>query len=307
MLKKWFTGRELQKRWNINNADLGTMIMGEEIVAYAPETLDRFNLENEKILNNYREAIIEAMREENPECELPQTIYRRAGEMLFKVSEIEEYEKISDPFQKFSTAPQSTQRIEPPPAPGHPKPNFITQKDKVWHIGYAGQTATIPHLNGFLYIEYLLKNPWKAHSCIYLYHATNPSDTVPMELDQALEEGLSVKTKVKIVNKETPVTRKALMDKYRELDNDYENAVSDLEREQIEKERTGILESLTSEKKLSDPLNQKAQANVKRRIKHAIEEIENAGMTSLAAHLRDKIKPDGNYGYIYNGSSWQPS
>ena len=73
---------------------------------------------------------------------------------------------------------------------------------------------------------------------------------------------------------------------------------------EIQEEMDAIMKSLKNGS-FPDPINSKAQANIKKGFNRAIKAIGQSELKTLAAYLKEHIKPDGKYGYIYTGTSWE--
>jgi hypothetical protein len=179
---------------------------------------------------------------------------------------------------------------------------FTRENNDLWHVGFEGQKARIRHLDGIYYIAILLKNPGTSVSCRELYSAIprRIPDNV-MSAGAAMDQGLNIS-----ISRSTQILsdKKARDDyaaKYRNLQNDLENAESELERQEIEKEMAKIMPFL-KQGTFADPNEKKVQINIKKRLETAYQAIHKTGMKKLAKHLRDHIKPDKAYGQIYIGS-----
>jgi len=183
--------------------------------------------------------------------------------------------------------------------------SFIRERD-VWTITFEGKKGPIKDLTGLRYIAYLLERPREDVSCFNLYHAMYPSDTTTITKELATVEGLSIAARSKEIEAvNTPKTKKEFGERYRQLNEEHDQAESDGEKEKIENEQDQIEKALKCSR-FRDPINSKAQSNVKKRINCAMNAIrQNNNFKSLVAHLEKNIKPDGKYGYFYTGASWE--
>jgi len=70
--------------------------------------------------------------------------------------------------------------------------NFFTRENggNIWRIGFKGETKAIKHVNGLLYICYLLQNPQTSISCRIVYGTT--PDNVISE-GAAINQGMNIK------------------------------------------------------------------------------------------------------------------
>jgi hypothetical protein len=87
MIKRWLTARELMKRWHIGSDDLADMILHRELIAYESSTHRPLNLEVEiiSICNPFP-----ALTKNAP------TLIQRVHELIFKLSDVEEMEKLQN-------------------------------------------------------------------------------------------------------------------------------------------------------------------------------------------------------------------
>lgn len=202
---------------------------------------------------------------------------------------------------------KDSKKEEPLPQKKETSSNFFTRQGDIWHIGFEGKDTRVKHRSGLQYIALLLERPRDSISCVTLVQAANQAEDPTMTNDRAAEEELNTSTKSRILfKKDEKGAKNAIWRKYFELQGDLEKAESPLEREQIEKERKGLLESLTSENKLADHNRTTSQSNVKKSLDRAYQALKNVGMSEMAKHLKDHIKSNGAYGLTYkDDSTWE--
>ncbi len=99
MLKRWLTGWDLRDRWSITQSDLADMILGGEIVAHEPETLNPIDVQKEKKYISYLHNNPRA-----PERALIPTLIDRAFELSFRASDVAAYENLNGIVPHESTA-----------------------------------------------------------------------------------------------------------------------------------------------------------------------------------------------------------
>lgn len=182
--------------------------------------------------------------------------------------------------------------------------NFFTRENSsVWHIGFKGKDVRIKHLDGFLYIAYLLNPSVQGNSisCRQLYDAVSGKipDIIISE-DKAINQGLHVESQKQSIGARE--TRKICTERYEDLKDRL--SVSSMEEQEKIKEEMAKLKPYMKfkERNFPDPNDKKAQANIKKRLEKAYETLRNANMTDLTKHLQNHIKTDDNYGLRYTGS-----
>jgi len=182
---------------------------------------------------------------------------------------------------------------------------FIKENGDLWYIRFQGKEARIKDLAGLQHIARLLEvQPGTSISCRELYQVA--TRTVP---DNAISEGAAIDQGLNIGSSKQEVSdhkaKEEYLKEYHKLQNDLENAESNMERQEIEKEMDHIMNGLKG-KHFADPDEKKAQVNVKKRLDTAYASIRDAKMNELEKHLRDSIKTDGAFGLKYTGSvNWE--
>jgi len=182
--------------------------------------------------------------------------------------------------------------------------NYFRRSGENWLIRYKGEREEkVKRLRGFQYIAYLINEPGKSMSCYDLYHCFNSPGK--MTKNEAIDQTLSIASRsIDVEAKNTYKARTNYLQQYNKLQGDLENAKTDLERAEIEKEMAEIL-AATKEGKFKDSIHANAQSSVIKSLKVAYAELEKNNLKELATHFRDNIKPDGNFGYIYKGITWE--
>jgi len=178
---------------------------------------------------------------------------------------------------------------------------FKKNPGEYWHVRFDedGKDVMIKHLDGLLYISFLLEKPGSAISCQELYRAASGKEAANvMSEDVAISEGLNIGSGRQPVNDNKALA--AIRREYANLQVELECTGME-EREKIEEKVEKIKPYLTT-RDISDPNDKKAQVNVKKRLDTAYNAISKTGMTNLTRHLQDFIKPDGAFGLIYTGS-----
>ena len=174
-----------------------------------------------------------------------------------------------------------------------------------WHVRFDedGKDVRIRHLNGLVYISYLLDKPDRTISCQELYRAASGKDAANvMSEDLAIKEGLNIGSSKQAVS--DPQTRKICLKRYQELQEKLPNVGME-EQEEIEAEMKKLMPYLTR-RNIPEPNEKKVQVNKRKRLDTAYEAIKKAKMNKLAKHLQDHIKPDGAFGLSYSGSiTWE--
>lgn len=181
---------------------------------------------------------------------------------------------------------------------------FIRENNDLWHIGFNGQLIRIKHYAGIQYIAHLLDRPETSVSSISLYQlrSGNTTDKI-MRANEAIGEGLNTVGSVQAI-KDAKASYRYLK-KYHKLQNDLDEAESDMERQEIENEMDALLPYI-KEKNFTDPDQKKAQSNIIKSCKVAYGAMKRNGMNELVKHLEKYINADGAYGQIYTGSlSWE--
>jgi hypothetical protein len=185
--------------------------------------------------------------------------------------------------------------------------NFLTREGDFWHIGFEGKETTIRHLDGLLYISYLLENKRpgepKSISCRDLYLAgLGVAPVSMMSKGTAIDEGLNIRSSKKqpVAN---PKTRKICREEYEELEERLLDAGME-EQEEIQERMNSLMCYLNiKERNFADSDEKKAQTNITKRMQTAYNVIgKQESMKKMAKHLRDNIKPDGAYGIEYRGN-----
>jgi len=173
-----------------------------------------------------------------------------------------------------------------------------------WHVRFDedGKDVRIKHLNGLVYISYLLEKPGHIISCQELYRAASGKDAANvMSEDVAISEGYTGYSKQAVSD---PKTRKICWERYKELQEKLLNAGME-EKEEIEAEMKKLMPYLTR-RNIPESNEKKVQVNIRKRLEAAYTAIKKAKMHKLAKHLQDHIKPDGAFGLCYSSSiTWE--
>ena len=185
---------------------------------------------------------------------------------------------------------------------------LLRESSSVWRIGYEGEQTSIKHLNGLLYICYLLEKPGVSISCRDLYHAGSRKtpDGVTSE-DRAMNEGLyATHAKQTASDYKAKKNYWGIWNKLQdEIDNAEDNPEGELIKEENKKKQAEI-EPYLKERVFIDPNDKKVQINIRKRLQTVYKAIEKADMKNMAKYLRSNIKPDGKLGLIYTGSAaWE--
>lgn len=229
----------------------------------------------------------------------PKDLFPYLKRCLYRLEQIEKVEEIIPELlldKKEELNPQTEKTTDS-------ATNYFRRSGENWLIKYNGNEGIVRALKGFQYIAYLISKPGEPMSCYNLYHCFN----VPgkMTKNEAIDQTLSIASRSKEVeSKNTPEAKEQYLQQYKKLQGDLNNAESDLERAEIEKEMAEIL-AATKEGSFKDPIHTKAQSNVIKSLKVAYAELEKNNLKELAMDFRDNIKPDGQFGYIYKGMTWE--
>jgi hypothetical protein len=166
--------------------------------------------------------------------------------------------------------------------------NIFKRSGDFWQIRFDGlESKPLKHLDGFLYIAYLLQKPGRSLSCKELLETKNGQHP------KTLSVGTYCKTDFK--------GKKAYYEKYLKLQNDLQNTNDPLIIKEIEEEMESLL---ASQKEKNFSTENKNQNNIKNRINTAYKHLEKKGMKKLVKHLRDDryLRTDHHYSFSYVGS-----
>lgn len=181
------------------------------------------------------------------------------------------------------------------------KKNFFYREGQYWKVGYEGEKKIVPDLHGMRYIAYLIEKPGTSIQCRELYQAR--SGKVPDNITSegtAIGEGLNIGSRKQAVSDYE--ARQNYEKQYYGLQNDLDNAESEMERQEIEKEMKTIISCL-KERAFPDEDTVRCQSTIQKRLETAYAAIRKAGMKEMEKYLRDHIKADGAYDLRYSGST----
>ena len=187
--------------------------------------------------------------------------------------------------------------------------NFFTRENRdLWHIGFEGEDVRIKHIDGLLYIGYLLdplREPGKSISCRDLYQAASGQmPYITISEDEAINQDLHVGSSKQSIGIDK--ARKICSEEYEELQ--VKLSLASMEEQEKIKEKMAKLESYLNIKDriFVDPNDKKVQTNIKKRLDKAYEVISKANMKDMAKYLCNHIKTDDAYGLRYTGSKmWE--
>ncbi|MEN6332037.1 MAG: hypothetical protein ABFD57_08620 [Smithella sp.] len=326
-MKKWITWEELCSRWDITKRDLTDMVNEGKFLAFYENDGTCLYVCTD---GYYREDF--GFRYE------PITVDEVTNELIFRISDIEKFEKkqgispnweqrngeigkktyensfddavkLSKQDEEINLLRQKIQSQEGPkevpiPISSKNKANYenaFIRQSEFWEIWFHGKKLLpIKNLDGIHYIAILLDKAGTSISCRELYQvASGKTPDNCMSENAAIDEGFNIGSITQAVSDST--TKLAYATLYQELQNDFKNAESVMEQQEIEQEMATILPCL-KEKTFVDPNDKKAQVNVGKRLKTAYAAIHKANMDELEKHLRTYIKPDDAYGLGYTGS-----
>lgn len=314
MASDYITGKELLERWP--NTDEGNLL--ELLKKGYSSAANMFPSMNTKeyyfrAYHPSHELIIINQLERNPQkptaikddqvpfvVDYPKDLFTYLKRCVYRLEQIEKVEENFPELlldKKEELNPQTEKTTDS-------AINYFRRSGKNWLIRYeGGKEEKVRGLKGFQYIAYLINKPGESMSCYDLYHCFNAPGKMTGE--EAIDQNLSIASRSKnIETKNTPTAKKEYFQKYQKLQGDLNNAESDLERAEIEKEMAEIL-AATKEGSFKDPIHTKAQSNVIKSLKVAYAELEKNNLKELAMDFRDNIKPDGQFGYIYKGMTWE--
>jgi hypothetical protein len=183
--------------------------------------------------------------------------------------------------------------------------NSLKKQGEIWHVRFNGGGATlIRHLDGFLYIAYLLQAAPESISCRNLYQTVNgPVVNSVMDGAEAISQGLNFGGTSQTINDDR--AKQEYWNKYLSLQSDLKAADSDLERREIE-EAIEKMSAAITDRNFSNPDSKNAQTNVGKRLQTAYEKLRISGLKNLADHLENSITTDGAFGLRYIDSKiWE--
>lgn len=183
--------------------------------------------------------------------------------------------------------------------------NYFRRDGDFWTVKFQNeQSSPMKHVDGLLYIAYLLNKPNVSIPCQQLVQSVSAGTAKTISEEQARAEGMKAGFKKQPIS--TTKERQIVKRKYEELQTKLESA--NMERQEEIKEELLRLEQYLSVKKrnFADPNDKKAQINVKKRIDKAYEVLTQAKMTDLRTHLEECVIPDDSYGRRYTGAfKWE--
>jgi len=326
MASDYITGKELLERWP--NTDEGELL---EILKKGYFNINIFPLMKGgyyfRAYHPSHELIIINQLERNPQkptaikddqvpfvVDYPKDLFTYLKRCVYRLEQIEKVEENFPELlldKKEELNPQTEKTTDS-------AINYFRRSGENWLIRYeGGKEEKVRGLKGFQYIAYLINKPGESMSCYDLYHCFNAPGKMTGE--EAIDQNLSIASRSKNVEtKNTPTAKNEYLQKYEKLqgemkkaESDLELTKSDLEREEIEKEMENIEKEMaeilaaTKEGKFKDPIHANAQSNVIKALKNAYKELEQNNLKELAKYFSDKIKPNGEFGYIYKGITWE--
>jgi hypothetical protein len=164
-----------------------------------------------------------------------------------------------------------------------------------WQIRFKGvDIGPIRHVDGLSYLAQYLTSPGVNIPDRSFFQGNGDA----MSESAAIQNGLHTDHRPQEIS--TPEAMKQYAAEYHKLQQEYDDAESDLERAEIEKEMNQILPHLKN-RNFTNPDDKKCQANISRRIKTALGKLP----ADFAQYLKDTITTD-NYGRIYRGAErWE--
>ena len=201
--------------------------------------------------------------------------------------------------------------------------NYFHREGPSWRIGFQGERGTF---HDYLYtrcvVMILERKRRESISAAQLVRALNntgeqlakTSEVRATSEDIAMDERLSfdsIEKDEEVSAKQISKVEKLLAEKESETDPVVKQEIQD----QIDKE-VSFLTSLNSiasqgadhpmrkprKRRIDDYHGKKAQNDVKGKLKSAYRALDKGGLKKLAKHLRDTVRTDGSYGFVYRGS-----
>lgn len=178
--------------------------------------------------------------------------------------------------------------------------NFFTREGDLWHIGFMGQAARIKHLDGLLYIGYLLERPGSSKDSDLYQAVSGKTQGEAMPEGAAKDADLYADQGAQVII--TAKDKQCIQEQWNEL-NDKLLSAGIEEREEIQEKINKLAPYVNTKiRNFADPNDKKLQSNITNRLKDAYAAIHNKGLKAMAAHLEKHITTDGAYGRYYNGS-----
>jgi hypothetical protein len=311
MASDYITGKELLERWP--NTDEGELleILKKGYFANLWPSMDKkayrfraYHPSHELIIINHFESNPQkptAIKDDQVPfvVDYPKNLFTYLKRCVYRLEQIEKVEEIFPELlqsRKEELNPQAETAISG-------AINYFRRSGKNWLIKYNGNEGIVKGLKGFQYIAYLIHEPGESMSCVDLYNYFNAPGI--MTKNEASDQDLSIASRSKEIEaKNTTRAKKQYLERYEKLKEENEKETDDLIRAENEKEMAEIL-AAAQESSFKDPIHADAQSNVGKALKAAYKELENNNLEKLATHFRDNIKPDGKFGYIYKGITWE--
>jgi hypothetical protein len=194
MMNKWITCEDLCSRWQINQYDLGDIVL--------EGSLNPFHSDDSAMVAVYDDRVLVVPPEGGlgTYYEPISFVTREMTKFIFRISDVETYENKNGITPEMLDTDKSKyehkkESIDVPLAlPQIQKSvNFFTKKGHFWDVGYEGKTGTIKELDGIDYIATLLQRPGKSISCRDLYQSVSgKAPDKNISEGAAIDEGLHV-------------------------------------------------------------------------------------------------------------------
>ncbi len=247
-------------------------------------------------------------REENFTLSARKFFYKTNDiEVFLKKRERQEHNNTEIPSKASAPTEESTQALQTEPQ----AENYFKRNGDFWTIRFQGkESKPIKHVNGLLYIAYLLERPGTSIDSLKLYNAVTyntPDKTI--DESAAIDDGLNVGNSKQVINDK--VARNAYWKNWHEYQDNIDNAEDTPEGNMVKNEslqKQKELERWLKVRNFTDEQSKK-QTLIHGLLKTAYKNIKaDHNMNKCADHLKTQIKTDGTLGYIYNGETkWKIS
>jgi len=330
--RRWFTADEILEKWNMQPFELIKLIRDGSLQPYAKDAVKELKIVKEltgdeirfliskidnpeHIPDNILERLNSNVQREqfdNDAFEKSSELYEFLSKLIFKAEDVsvcEESQGIAKITPETETTPAP--QIEPQAE------NCFTRNGDFWTIRFQGtESKPIKHVQGLLYIAYLLERPGKSLHSLELYRLVS-SNTPDKTMDErtAIDDGLNVGNREQAINDyKTKNDYLKELEKYEELKSDYlaevESNADDRETIMINVETVnGMIKEI--QRKLNErnfPGDAtKKQSLINGLLKTAYRKIKaDDNIKKCVVHLKKQIKPDGALGFIYTGEiKWE--
>lgn len=220
---------------------------------------------------------------------------------LYLMADVEAIEKAFPELIGNKEPTPETKQLEPDTITTKAE-NYFKRSGEFWQIGHEGKhSKPISHVDGLLYIAYLLQRRGQSLSWEELSQAKNGQCFGKISIGEAMDNDLN--TRGGTQNKNDHKAKINYFKEYQKLQNDLERTDDFIIKKEIEKQMEELL-SRQKEKNLPDPEKKKGQNNIRNRINTAYDHLEKSGMKELVKHLKTEryIRTDGDYSFSYVGS-----